>query len=260
MKINWMGIALILVLQGLTPVWAADDEAKKILDCMRGNIPQSLRVLQFELNSVDRTGGTRMMRGKLFAKREEGKLRAMIKIKSPPDLSGAAYLVREGKERDDMYVFLPALNKVRRINGAGSDGPLFGTDFSYTDIKQMQNAAEGGTVVAGAPEMMDGRAVHVLTITPKAGAATRYSLIRNWIDQKTCVPLKIEFSEGKMLRKRLSAPVNAITQNGTVWYLAEARMNDLKDNTSTTLKITGLATDVKISERYFTPASFASAD
>lgn len=256
----WTGLALVTAMQIAAPVLAVEDEAKRILDCMRKNIPQSLRVQEFELTSVDRTGGTRTLRGKLFARKDEGKLRAMIKIKSPPDLNGAAYLVREGKEKDDMYVFVPSLNKVRRISGVGTDGPLFGTDFSYTDIKQMQNASEGGAVTLEKSETIDGRAVTVLTITPKAGTPSRYSLIRNWIDQKACVPLKIEFTEGKSVRKRLNTSVNAITQSGAIWYLAEAKMSDLKDNTNTTLKVTGLASDVKISDRYFNAATFANAD
>lgn len=253
----WLALTLTLT---VLPVCAADDEAKRTLDCMRKNIPQSLRVQEFDLTSIDRTGGSRTLRGKLFAVKENDKLRAMIKIKSPPDLNGASYLVREGQERDDMYVFVPALNKVRRISGTNTDGPLFGTDFSYTDIKQMQNASEGGTVQLEKPETIEGRPVTVLAITPKPGTPSRYSLIRNWIDQKACVPLKIEFYEAKAVRKRMLASVKEVQQSGAIWYLGEAKMSDLKDNTNTTLKITGLASDVKISDRYFSAATFASAD
>ena len=260
MKDHWIGLAFLSMTVLVAPALAADDAAKKVLDCMRKNIPQSLRVQEFDLTSVDRTGGSRTLRGKLFAKREDNLLRVMVKIKSPPDLNNAAYMVREGKEKDDMYVFVPALNKVRRISGAGTDGPLFGTDFTYTDIKQMQNASEGGTTVLEKPDKIDGRDVAVLAITPKPGAPSRYSLIRSWVDQKACVPLKMEFSEGKAIRKRLIASVSGITQAGAIWYVAEAKMSDLKDNTNTTLKITGLASDVKISDRYFNAATFANAD
>lgn len=247
-------------LMGSAQAATTDPAAQAVLDCMRNNIPKTLRVQEFELTSVDRTGGTRVMRGKLFAKREDDKLRAMVKIKSPPDLSGAAYMVREGKEKDDMFVFIPALNKVRRINGAASDGPLFGTDFSYTDIKQMQNASEGGVVKLEKPEVIEGHPVAVIAVTPKPGSVSRYSLIRNWIDQKACVPLKIEFSEGANVRKRLVSPVAAIAQSGANWYVNEAKMSDLRDNTSTLLKVTGFATEVNISDRYFNPNSFANAD
>jgi hypothetical protein len=260
MKRHWLGLALLGLMGLSTSAGAVDAEAQKVLDCMRKNIPQSLRVQEFDLTSADRTGGTRTLRGKLFAKREDNLLRAMVKIKSPPDLSGAAYLVREGKEKDDMYVFVPALNKVRRISGANTDGPLFGTDFSYTDIKQMQNAAEGGDTTLEKPDKIDGRDVTVLRVAPKPGTPSRYSLIRSWIDQKGCVPLKIEFSEGSTVRKRLTAPASAIAQSGAIWYLAEAKMSDLRDNTYTILKITGLASDVKISDRYFNSATFANAD
>ena len=119
---------------------AGDAATDKVLDCMRGNIPKIMRIQEFELNAVDPAGGERLLRGRLYAQRENDLVKAMVKIKAPADLNNAAYLVREGKERDDMFIFLPALNRVRRIMGGSADSPLFGTDLSYNDIKQVQNA------------------------------------------------------------------------------------------------------------------------
>ena len=238
----------------------ADDAADKVLDCMRANIPNVLRVQEFELNAVDRTGGERTLRGRVYAVRENELMRAMIKIKAPPDLNNAAYLVREGKERDDMFIFLPALNRVRRIMGGSADSPLFGTDLSYNDVKQVQNSFSGGTVRLEKPETIEGHPVNVLAMTPHAGTDTHYTLIRGWIDQKACVPLKIDFYEGANVRKRLSAPAAAIKQYNTNWYVSEAKMEDLQAKTHTTLKITGFTKPDKLSERYFNATSFYTAE
>jgi hypothetical protein len=239
---------------------AADAAADKLLECMRANIPDVLRVQEFELNAVDRTGGERLLRGRVYAMRENELMRAMIKIKAPPDLNNAAYLVREGKERDDMFVFLPALNRVRRIMGGSADSPLFGTDLSYNDVKQVQNSFSGGSVRLEQPEAIEGRPVQVLALTPRAGTDTHYTLIRGWIDQKACVPLKIDFYEGANVRKRLSAPAAAIKQWGSNWYVSEARMDDLQAKTHTTIRITGFSKPDKLSERYFNSASFYTAE
>lgn len=251
-----------LLLVGLVagPAMAADGAADRILECMRTNIPQTLRVQEFDLTSVDRGGGERMLRGRLYAMRDKELVRAMVKIKAPPDLNGSAYLLREGKERDDMYVFLPALNKVRRITGGNADGPLFGTDLSYNDIKQVQNAFSGGAVRVEKPETLDGRPVHVLAMTPRADAESRYDLVRGWVDQKTCVALKIEFSEKDVVRKRLLASAQSLKQSGPNWYVSEAEMRDLRENTRTVLRITGVSSGDKLSERYFNSSSFYSGD
>ena len=249
-----------MLVAGLGPAHANDAATDKILECMRGNIPKVMRIQEFELNAVDPAGGARLLRGRLFAVRQDDLMRAMVKIKAPPDLNNAAYLVREGKERDDMFIFLPALNRVRRIMGGSADSPLFGTDLSYNDIKQVQNAFSGGPVKQEKADVIDAHPVNVLTMTPSAAAKSNYTMIRAWIDQKTCVALKVEFYEGASVRKRLTSPAKSLKQSGPNWYVSEALMEDLRTKSHTTLKITGLSNVEKLSDRYFNATSFYTAD
>lgn len=257
MKRIKMLLALLLVAGTAN---ANDAETDKVLECMRGNVPKIMRIQEFELNAVDPTGGARQLRGRFFAVRENDLVRAMVKIKAPPDLNNAAYLMREGKTRDDMFIFLPALNRVRRIMGGSADSPLFGTDLSYNDVKQVQNAFSGGPVKMEKPDVIEARPVNVLVMTPSAAVKSDYSLIRAWVDQKTCVALKVEFYEGAKLRKRLSSSPKSLTQSGSNWYVSEARMDDLQTKSHTTLKITGLKKVDKLSDRYFNVNSFYTAD
>jgi hypothetical protein len=252
-----MLLALLLV---AGTAHANDAATDKVLECMRGNIPKIMRIQEFELNAVDPAGGSRVLRGRLFAVRQDDLMRAMVKIKAPADLNNAAYLVREGKERDDMFIFLPALNRVRRIMGGSADSPLFGTDLSYSDIKQVQNAFSGGPVKLEKADVLEGRPVHVLAMTPSAAAQSNYTLIRGWVDQKTCVALKVEFYEGTAVRKRLSSSAKSLKQAGSNWYTSEALMEDLRTKSHTTLKITGLTNVDKLSERYFNATSFYTAE
>ena len=251
-------LLLLLLVAGTAN--ANDAATDKLLECMRGNVPKIMRIQEFELNAVDPAGGARLLRGRLFAVRENDLVRAMVKIKAPADLNNAAYLMREGKERDDMFIFLPALNRTRRIMGGSADSPLFGTDLSYSDIKQVQNAFSGGPVTMEKPDVIDARPVSVLLMAPAPAAKSNYSKIRAWVDQKTCVALKVEFYEGANVRKRLSASAASLKQSGSNWYLSEARMDDLQSKSHTTLKITGLTNVDKLSERYFNVTSFYTAE
>lgn len=247
---------LLLVTLLAQPAFAADEAVNKVLDCMRANIPQTLRIQEFEITAVDRSKGERTLRGRLYGKNEKGLVRAMVKIMAPPDLANAAYLVREGKDRDEMYVYLPALNRVRRITGGSADGSLFGTDLSYNDIKQVQNAFSGGPIKLEKPEGIEGRPMHVMSMVPRADAQSRYNLVRAWVDQQTCVAIKMDFYENDTARKRLSASIKALKRAANHWYLEEAEMRDLKDNTYTTLKITGVSSGDKLADRYFNASTF----
>ncbi len=155
-----------------------------------------------------------------------------------------------------MYMFLPAVNRVRRITGASADGSFLGTDFSYNDIKQIENAFSDSDGKLEKPEAIEQRPVYVMSFKPKAEQGSRYSLLRAWIDQKTCVALKVDFYEGDTTRKELSAPASALQQSGTYWYLSQAVMQDLKDHTSTRLRVVGVNSGADIATRYFDPHSF----
>ena len=248
--------ALAVLVQLVLGVAQAGPAEDKLMACMRANIPATLRIQEFQLTSVDRKGEKRLLTGRLFAKREKELLRAMLKLSEPADVQGAAYLIREGLKTDEMYVFLPALNKTRRIMGGAGDGPLFGTDLSYADIKQVHNAFSGGAPKIEAREKLENRPVTVLGVVPAPDAASRYSRIKAWIDDASCMALKVEFMEGTTPRKRLLAPASAIAKSGDYWYLSDSTMTDLKLGTKTQLKITGVKSGEDVANRYFDSRNF----
>ena len=251
----------VLLAAGLTGVMAAGpgqaQDASKVTACMRANIPETIKVKTLEIVARDRSGGERMLKGRLFGSREGGKLRTMMRIEAPSDLAGASYLVRESdKGGDEMYMFLPALNKVRRITGASVDGQLWGTDITYSDVKQMQNAFSGASATLEAPTVIEKRKVDVVSFKPRKDDASRYSRIRAYVDQATCVALKVEFLEGDGVRKELVSTAASLAQSGKHWYVSEMLIRDVKDLTQTRIKILGVEAGDKLSGRYFNPQSF----
>jgi len=250
-------MACLGVMAGLfCSVAVAGPAEDKLMACMRANIPPTLRIQEFLLESVDRTGGKRMLMGRLYAKREGELLRAMLRLTSPTDVNGAAYLIREGETSDEMYVYLPALNRTRRIRGGAGDGPLFGTDLSYADIKQVQNAFSGSRPTIESHDQLDGRSTTLLALEPTAESGSRYSRIRAWVDDKSCVAIKVEFLEGSTVRKRLTSPAKSIAKAGDYWYVGESTMTDLKLGTKTQLRITGVKSGEDVANRYFDSRNF----
>lgn len=252
----WQGLLAGLAVIALPA--RADDALQKVLDCMRANIPETLRIQDVELSATDRTGGTRTLKGKVFAIKEKGLARAMLAIRSPSDLNGAAYLMRqtEGTRGDEIYFYLPAVSRVRRISGASADTSLLGTDFSYNDMKELQNAFAGQSAKLEKPDVVEQRPTWVLSLAPQAGATSRYSGVRAWVDQKSCIALKVEFYEGKTVRKQFSAPAASLQQAANYWYAGEAQMQDLKEGTRTRLKIVGVTSGAELPSRLFDPQMF----
>lgn len=236
----------------------ADDALQKVLDCMHANLPPTLRVEHIELENTDRGGSTRTLKGRLYAMREArgeaaGLARATLRIESPDYLAGAAYLVRQGKPgaEDEMYVFLPSVNRVRRVIGDAGYDSMLGTNFSYVDFKQLESAFGGAPATLEASQVVEQRPAWVISFKAQPGVAAGYSAIRTWIDQKSCVALKVDFYEGTGVRKELTAPAAALKQSGSYWYPGRATMRDLRDGTSTELRILDVNSSEELPSRLF---------
>jgi hypothetical protein len=257
---------LLLALGLSLPAQGAADDTTKILDCMRANVPPSMRVQDISLETTDRSGGSRTLKGKIYTQLEKtaaggGLVRAMLRISEPSTYAGAAYLVRETADylNEGMYVYLPSVNRVRRVSGTFADGAMLGTNFSYNDFKQLQNAFVGSRVSLELGAKIEDRKVNVLVFEaipdPKA-PPPRYTRVRTWVDDKTCVPLKADFYEGDKVRKQLTAPSSALTRAGTYWYLTEMEMRDLVQGSKTVLRVLGLTASKELPGAYFNPQLF----
>ena len=252
-------ITLCLMLLGVHPAAWGADTPESITACMKANIPEALQVREFELASTDKTGGTRTLVGKLHARLEGGKINAMMRIVAPADMRDAAYLVRESSDpakEEEMYVYIPALQKVRRITGGMRDSSLFGTDLSYSDVKQITYALSGGTLKIERVENLEARPAWVLSMASDASAGARFDKVFAWIDQKSCMVLKAEFQQGGVVRKRFTSAAKHLAQSGPHWYITQARIEDLQEKTHTELKVTGLLSDKDLADRLFNPRAF----
>ena len=255
---KYLALLLVLALPGL----ASATPAAEVLGCARGNLPQSLRVQDIEFTTTSAEGSSSRLKARLHTRQQAGKdggVRAMLRVQSPENLTGASYLVREAANYADegLYVWLPSVKRVRRISGEFADGALLGTDFSYNDFKQLQNVY-GGLAVAreAVAEKLHQREVWLVAFKPAAGIKSTYSEVQSWVDRQSCLPLQIKyFADGK-LRKQLSVPVAALKKTDSGWYPSLVEMRDLASGSSTALRVLKVEPGERGGERRFDPQRF----
>lgn len=232
--------------------------ADEIRTCVRANFPSTTSVQTIEVQSADRGGGTRTLQARAYWKKgADGRARIMLQVQNPPDLAGSSYLVAENSDRDDMFMFLPATNRVKRIQGASVSGALWGTDFSYEDIKQVQGLLINGSIKRDTDTDVGGQKAYVLSIVPVQTQDSGYIRIMSYIDQSTCVPLKTEFFEkGDALRKRLLVDAAKVSKEGAHWVAHTYEMSDLREQTKTVLRIDKVVHDQPLPDRIFNQQTF----
>ena len=181
----------------------------------------------------------------------------MVRFLSPPDVKGTVTLLIEHSDKDDdIWVYLPALKKVRRLVSSNKKDSFVGTDFSYEDV--IGQKVEDWNHRLLKEEEINGQTCYVIESLPKnetVKSNSGYSKRTTWIRKDNFVMLKgevldqalqplktfsftdvqlVDPERGKWQQMRLEA---ANTQNGhrTVIQFENFKANqNIKDDFFTT--------------------------
>jgi len=260
----WAGLALA----GFTAAAAGEPSAaatptaksaKDIRTCMEGNLVRRGALRDLTLGVYDKEGKIRDLRLRLFWKpSKSGGTRVHLRIVEPPAMAGSGYLLLQEGAGEEVYFALPGADRALRITGQNMSEPLWGTDFSYGEIKQVMGLLVMGKTRRASDSTVAGRAAYVLE-TQTSVDETGYKTVVNYVDQASCVLLKSEFiAAGDKVRKVLEGDVGTLLQADKYWTLLGYKMSDLARGTHTTLSLSDLSIDERMSEKLFTPKEFYS--
>jgi hypothetical protein len=119
----------------------------------------------------------------------------LIRFLEPADVKGTATLMIEHFDGDDdIWIFLPALHKVRRLVANNKKESFVGTDFSYGDI--IGHRVDDWTYTYVGSDTVDGAKTHVIEAmprTPEVAANTGYGKRKMWIRADDHVAVKGEY-------------------------------------------------------------------
>lgn len=103
---------------------------------MSGNIQSTV-----SLTITERNGAVRTRKLDMITKSyDDGTIRRMIKFLDPADVRGTAMLIIDNKNtQDDMWIYLPALKKTRRIVSSEKGKSFMSSEFSNADMSSGSN-------------------------------------------------------------------------------------------------------------------------
>jgi hypothetical protein len=113
----------------------------------------------------------------------------------PADVRNMTFMVYKYPGKDaDRWLFVPAINMVRRIAAQDKRSSFVGSDFTYEDISGRNLEDDIHAVVK--EEKIGDHDCTVIKSTPKA-AEMEYSYKFSWIDKTTFLPIKEEYYDKK---------------------------------------------------------------
>jgi outer membrane lipoprotein-sorting protein len=227
---------------------------QEVQTCVQANLPATSSLQTVELRTRDRTGSERVLGGEVKWKRlAAGHGGWLLLLDQPPDVHGSAYLMLEKESGEQMWVYLPEIKRARRIHPNTMAGSLFGTDFSYEDVKYLQRISSQSGAQRLPDAVEDGRKLYVVQVTPPAAEGSAYEKVLGFVDQESCVPLRIEFYEkGGERVKLLSVDPGSVRREGKGWVPRSIAIKDLKNESETRLVVSKVELDADLPDRLFT--------
>ncbi|MDR2730631.1 MAG: outer membrane lipoprotein-sorting protein [Treponema sp.] len=118
--------------------------------------------------------------------------RTVIVFQRPANVAGTRFLTMDtASGGSDRWIYLPSLDRVRRIAASESGGSFMGTDFSYDDISSMDRDISLDTHTILREEMLNGTPCYVIQSVPK-DSSYQYSKTISWIDKASFLIYKSE--------------------------------------------------------------------
>jgi hypothetical protein len=153
------------------------------------------------LSTVQRAGRPMLRRVQLLRRQSQQPGKALLRFLEPPEVRRTSVLIVESQERyDDLFVFLPALGKVRRVAAGQRADSFFGTDLSYEDVEP-KRAAEWSTTLLE-PSEEAGTPCLLLDIRPRDPEASTYERMVSCIEPERAIILRTDFwREGREIKR-----------------------------------------------------------
>ena len=115
-----------------------------------------------------------------------------IYFHQPADVEGMTFMVYKYPQKDDdRWLFMPALDLVKRIAASDKRSSFVGSDFTYEDVSGRDLSEDTFSIVR--EESIGDRACYVLRSEPKDPKSADYSYKLSWIDKTTFLPLREEY-------------------------------------------------------------------
>lgn len=197
---------------------------------------------------VDSQGRERKREFRILRKDVEdgGEQKFFVYFRKPADVAKMVYMVwKHLGDDDDRWLYLPALDLVKRIAASDKRSSFVGSHFVYEDVSGRNIDADEHVLV----ETTD--TAYQLKNIPKDSKGVEFTYYFIWIDKTTFLPMKAEYyDESDQLIRTLEAlEVQEIQGHPTVMKTV---VKDLVRKGETTMEFSNVEYDAGLTEDVFT--------
>ncbi len=164
----------------------------------------------------------------------------------PADISKMALIIWKYQDRDDdRWLYLPALDLVKRIAATDKRTSFVGSDFFYEDVSGRNIDADEHELIRVTDKY------YVVRNRPKEPGTVEFSYYDVYIHKATFLPVQTEYFDRNGAKYRVYTALAVETIQGYLTVI-KASMQDLRTGSTTTISYGDVRYDVGLPENVFT--------
>lgn len=175
-----------------------------------------------------------------------GRQRFYVYFKKPSDVRKMVFLVHKNIDKgDDRWLYLPALDLVKRIASSDKRTSFVGSHFLYEDVS-------GRSINEDTHELIETTDDHyIIENIPKDPTSVEFSAYTIWVDKKTYLPVKAEYLDEN---KRKYRTVEALEIKNIQGFptVVKSRVKDLNSGGETVSVFKKIKYNIDLKDRIFT--------
>ncbi|MDR2865348.1 MAG: outer membrane lipoprotein-sorting protein [Spirochaetaceae bacterium] len=226
-------------------------DAASIIDSSRNRLTYTTISTRSQMVISSKSGSTSERLIDQYSKDGPNGNRVVIVFQSPASVAGTRFLTMANKTGpDDSWIYLPALDKVRRIASQEGSSSFMGTDLSYDDISSVDRKADKDTHTLLREESLNNAPCYVIQSIPK-DSSYQYSKMISWIDKttKVCGKMELYDKKGSLVKTFEILQLKDVDGRLSPWV---SKMTTISAGTSTTINVNILKYDAPVPESVFT--------
>lgn len=179
----------------------------------------------------------------------------LVRFLSPADIKGTSTLLNEHSDADDdMWIYLPALKKVRRLVSSNKGDSFVGSDFSYGDVigYKVQDF-DHKLVESEITDGVDCYLIESIPVTDKIRQDNGLSKRKNWIRKDNLVTIKGETYDlsGQLYKVFKASDIQLVDKENNRWQAMTMEMANVQTNHKTIINFDNYRVNTGVDDKYF---------
>ncbi|MDR2069573.1 MAG: outer membrane lipoprotein-sorting protein [Spirochaetaceae bacterium] len=250
-KIFCAAAAVFLLLAGRTELSGQSLSAYEIMKRADERYTGDTAQYELAMTLISGRGAPRVREVDYYFKDYGDTEKILMGFKSPRDVAGTGYLsfsYDDESKDDDIWLYLPAMKRVRRITGSGKNDSFMGTDFTYEDMGNRSLGKDDFTLQG--EETVEGAPCWVVEAKAK-DRRDPYGRRVIRVRKDTYMLAAVDYYD-RQDRPLKTLRISGIDQIDGIWTAQKMEMTNVQDKHTTVIDISDIRFNIPLEDSLFT--------